>query len=132
MFGLVAIIPVCLAGALMARLTRNTTSRVKRALVVLVLGVAEVAVVALIASLTSGSLEGVVPMLEMMVRPVFNGTPNAISIAFFWLPFVLQGVYVISAREPRWGVAVLLSVAAVFSGLLFFVIGGLSTGATSD
>jgi hypothetical protein len=132
MFGLMAIIAACLAGALMARLAHRTASRLKRAFIVLLLGLAEVVVVALLASLTTGSLDGVVPVLEMMVRPVFGGTPNTVGIAFFWVPLVLQGAYVVSAREPRWEVAVLLSGAAVFCGLLFFFIGGVTTGATSD
>jgi hypothetical protein len=132
MFGLVAIIPACLVGALMAKLTHRTTSRLKRALIVLLLGLAEVAMVALLVSLTSGSLDGVVPVLEMLVWPVYNGVPNAIGIAFFWVPFVLQAAYVVSAQEPRWEVAALVSGAAVFCGLLFFLVGGVATGATSD
>jgi hypothetical protein len=132
MLGLEAMIPACLSGALMARLTQGTESRLRRALIVGSLGLAELVVIALLGSLTTGSLDGVLPMLELMARPAFGGTPNAVGLAFFWTPLMVQGVYVSLAEKPRWEIAVLLSGAAVVGGLLFFLVGGAVTGATSD
>jgi hypothetical protein len=92
----------------------------------------ELAVIALSLSLLSGSLRGVLPMLQLLTYPGFAGGVNPIAVLYVWVPLLALAGYVVFARRPRVPVAACLAPGLVAIGIAVIVIGGVMTNAGID
>jgi hypothetical protein len=131
--GLFVLVPACVAGGLVATTAAPHTSRVVRVLFVIGIVALELAVTALSLSLLSGSLQGVVPMLQLLTYPGFAaGGVNPIAVLYVWVPLLALAGYVVLARKPRVPVAACLAPGLVAIGIAVIVTGGVMTNAGID